>query len=616
MDSTRWGVVSIKTVRTCCWIGAALCLFLLTSCGGSGSVPDHGAAIRPLSTEMSTRKAVAYSPYRTNNRGTETVTAANITQDLNLLVQGNFRLIRLFDSSDNVSKQTLQIIKSNNLDIKVMLGVYIQSGDDAFNRAEIARGITLANQYPDIVLTVSVGNENMVSWSFNSVSPAVMGGYITTVRSAVAQPVTSDDNWAFYASAPQSLLDQIDFVSMHTYSLIDSVQEPFLWDWTLGCSDAELKVNPGGCVPAALRAAAMMDASIAVAQSNYAAVSSYLNRARPGVPIVIGETGWKAIASGGETYRAHPVNQKMYYDRLAAWGAAVKAGAAGPGTIVYFEAFDEPWKGGDDKWGLFNVARQARYVIQALYPASQWEAGTGSGTGGAYTLADAQYYIPLSGASPGAATYQYTLYADMLTAGEVRPLAPNVPTWNAWGGATGPTASYSQLQSSPPSWDSPNYLQVTPNPAASANPPWGWGLFQGWISPAFPTFQYAEDLSAFNTSTGMLNFSISTTYPCNLAIGFGTGRGVDNTAFYAYYPLGSGNYGYFNDGSWHRVSIPISEIIKTGKPSFPLKLSTLDMTRVTSAFIIEDAYADTLNSGSPCIGNTTQINIDNIYWSR
>ena len=28
-----------------------------------------------------------------------------------------------------------------------------------------------------------------------------------------------------------------------------------------------------------------------------------------------------------------------------------------------FEAFDEPWKQSDDKWGLFNVQRQARFVI-------------------------------------------------------------------------------------------------------------------------------------------------------------------------------------------------------------------------------------------------------------
>ena len=91
------------------------------------------------------------------------------------------------------------------------------------------------------------------------------------------------------------------------------------------------------------------------------------------MPIIIGETGWKASPTGGPpTFRTHPVNQKMYYDRLQAWKAA---GGTGPKNIVYFEAFDEPWKQGDDGWGLFNVQRQARFVVQSLFP--DGDVGTG-----------------------------------------------------------------------------------------------------------------------------------------------------------------------------------------------------------------------------------------------
>ena len=45
-------------------------------------------------------------------------------------------------------------------------------------------------------------------------------------------------------------------------------------------------------------------------------------------------------------------------------------------ALLYFEAFDEPWKQGDDKWGLFTVERKARYVVRSLYPSSLWDAGT------------------------------------------------------------------------------------------------------------------------------------------------------------------------------------------------------------------------------------------------
>ena len=144
---------------------------LLGACGGGGTVPLPGVQVRALSPDFATRKAVAYSPFRSANRDTETVTTAEVTQDLTLLAQGGFGLIRVFDSSTNASRPSggsteaiLQAIQASHLDIKVQLGIYIQSGNDAFNQAEIARGIALAGTYASTVLAVSVGNENMVSW--------------------------------------------------------------------------------------------------------------------------------------------------------------------------------------------------------------------------------------------------------------------------------------------------------------------------------------------------------------------------------------------------------------------------------------------------------------------
>lgn len=319
---------------------------LLVACGGGGVVPGTGVQVRALGSDFTSRKAVSYAPYRTANRDTEVVTPANVKQDLTLLAAGGFKLIRLFDSSDSMAKVVLQVIKDNSLDIKVMLGAWIASGNDTFNQAEIQRTIALANTYSDIVLAVSVGNETMVSWSFNPVSPATMAGYIKTVRNAIRQPVTTDDNWAFFAKAsterndPKLVLDTIDFVAMHTYPLADSVYNPTLWDWKQEA------------VAASGRAAAMMDAAIVAARKDHDAVRTHLDDyGYKTMPIVIGETGWKAVASNGELYRAHPVNQKMYFDRLSTWADAGRAGA-GPKAIFYFEAFDEPWKGSDDKRAL------------------------------------------------------------------------------------------------------------------------------------------------------------------------------------------------------------------------------------------------------------------------
>jgi exo-beta-1,3-glucanase (GH17 family) len=449
------------------WLRTAVTLStcaLLASCGGGGAVVT-GVTPRLLSAELSTRNAVNYAPYRTSqvesDRANEPITEAMIKQDLDLMVAGNFRLIRLFDSSDKVAKQTLKVIRDNSLDIKVMLGVWIASGNDAFNQAEIARGVALAKQYSDSVVAVSVGNETMVSWSFNPVSVAQMAAYIKSVRSQVTQPVTTDDNWAFFAQSssneknPRAVLDVIDFVAMHTYPLAETIHPPATWDWQ------QLGVTAGP-----LRATAMMDASIAAARQQYAAVRAHIDSVGfPNMPIVIGETGWKAAVSNGESNRAHPVNQRMYFDRLQTWTDEMRAGKSGPKSIFYFAAFDEHWKGSDDKWGLFNKERQARYVVQSLYPTAQGythETGT-------YTQADALFAPDVTDAIVTGS--RFTVYADSVPVGASAPVATGT-NWFGWDNP--PTAFAGEEDSGLPvagaPGDSAHGVVVKPVPKV-----WGWG---------------------------------------------------------------------------------------------------------------------------------------------
>ena len=321
-------------------------------------------------------------------------------------MEGGFKLIRLFDSSDNVSKRVLTLLRANpGLDIKVMLGAYMLSESSpyisdaqraenrSFNQAEVARAAKLAQEFSTIVAAASVGNETMVSWSFVPNTPAIIASYITSLRSQITQPITTDDNWAFFASAsgesndPKAVLNAVDFVAVHTYPLTDTLYN--IWDWKLSS------------------AVAMMDAAIAKAQSDVSAVRSNLDaRGFTALPIVVGETGWKATITNGETYRAHPANQRMYVERLAAWASSSGA----PKAIFYFEAFDEPWKGGDDGWGLFNVTRQPRCVIKDLYPRLTPETSS-------CTDAQALYYI--APVTPGPVTANRdTPYADTVTPSE------------------------------------------------------------------------------------------------------------------------------------------------------------------------------------------------------
>jgi exo-beta-1,3-glucanase (GH17 family) len=515
------------------------------------------------------------------------VTTANVLQDLRLLQDGGFTLIRLFNSSDAMAKVILETIKNNNLDIKVMLGVWIQSGNPGgINEAEIARAVSLANNYKSIVLALSVGNETMVNWSFNPVSVADMVKYINAVRSQVTQPVTTDDNWAFFAKAnnnqePKAILNAVDFVAMHTYPLADSVHDANKWNWQQ--TDK----------PANLRAEAMMDAAIAAAKSDFNAVRSYMDSlGLTNTPIVIGETGWKAVASGGENYRAHPVNQKMYFERLTAWSNS--SAAAKPKSIFYFVAFDEPWKKADDKWGLFNVDRKARYVVQSLYPNSIWESG-------AYTSADALYFIPTQ--SNGTITAnRYTIFSDMNTAGEVRPSESIL--WVGWDNPATAYAGSSSLSFA--TGDGPNSLEITPAPTS-----WGWGMIAALQTSA-------DDLSQFAT-TGKLNFSIKTTYPGKIEFGFLTGTTTAGSAYDVYLTVDPANnpYGYVNDGTWRNVSIPISAITPRGAMAYGMtdaSKSKLDLSKVTNPLVIADRYEKTGKSTNS--NDRTKIYIDNVYWSK
>ncbi len=570
MNNIRFGKLGLRALL------ASLCLAVLASCGGGGSTPDaHNGSVRPLSAEFTKRKAVAYSPYRTaaNEAGlaAEQIPEANIKQDLDLLVTAGFGLIRVFDSDDKVGKGTLQVISKYGLDMKVQLGVYLQSGNDGFNQAQLSRAAALANAYKDIVLAVSVGNENMVSWSFNKISPAQMAGYLQTLRGQITQPITTDDNYAYWAGAGDSLVtDQIDFASLHTYTELDSVFAPGLWDWQ--------QRN----IPAAQRAAAMMDAAIAEARHQYQQARDHLDRmGRSDLPITIGETGWNAVNLGKLKFRAHPVNQKMYIDRLATWAAEGRTGA-GPKAVVYFEAFDEPWKQGDDKWGLFNVKRQARYAVKDFFPASQW-VPAGDATEPAtvsLTDADAVYFDPPV-VNAAVTQDRYVVFADATATSEVREAGllfdPFVKTF--WQASTDFAPG-----------DGPTAYEVDPRPET-----WGWGML--YQSRAGMT----SNLSNF--ANGSLHLSVKTTYAGKIEIGLISDT-QDREAAEAYLQIASGSYGYVNDGAWHQVVIPLKDFVAQNPK--------LDLSLITGRFVLADRYAFTGNAA----GSTTKLLIDAIYWTK
>ena len=101
------------------------------------------------------------------------------------------------------------------------------------------------------------------------------------------------------------------------------------------------------------------------AKSIYAEVCA----AHPDKRVVIGETGWATqVHTEGEQAKlikgkAGEEEQRRYYREFTSWASQQKI------CSFFFEAFDEPWKGGphpdevEKHWGLFRVDRQPKTVL-------------------------------------------------------------------------------------------------------------------------------------------------------------------------------------------------------------------------------------------------------------
>lgn len=343
---------------------------------------------RFIDDETLSMRAYSYSGYRTdqspNNQTYPSV--EEIAEDLVLLDKANIHFLRLYDTSTH-ARRTLQAISESGKNFKVQLGVWI-SGSDAetgtANWLQIDGAVELAQQYPDIIASISVGNECMVDWNnWADAPPEDIKQYIQYLRTHVTVPITTDDNWEPFAEydikneegetgilatgvkiyrngdpatpyRTEQVARVVDYLAIHTYPIADTPYS--IWDW----KQEDIPAGPA-------RGHAMMDLAITVAKKQYQAARDNLDKwGLTDLPLIIGETGWKHRDTSSWPGRSHPVNAKLYYDKMMDWvygSGRAATQTEGPWVCFYFEAFDEPWKQGDDGWGLWNVNREPTYTL-------------------------------------------------------------------------------------------------------------------------------------------------------------------------------------------------------------------------------------------------------------
>lgn len=380
-----------------------LALLLLCACGDGPAPPAAVPAPEPTAADLlgdPAYRAMSYGGYRTVSRDTQP-TNDQLKQDLRLLHAAGVRLLRTYNVHLPQAANLLAAIRelrAEDADFRmyVMLGAWIDAynawtgqpvdhaRESERNATEIARAVELANQYPEVVKMIAVGNEAMVKWAAAYyVEPDIvlrwvrhLQGLKTAGELGADVWITSSDNFAawggggpeYHVPALDSLIAAVDFLSVHVYPMHDTHYNPAFW----GVRPEEQEL------PKTEQIARAMDRALVYAQDQYRAVAAYAAERNQGnKPIHVGETGWASVSSdfyGPDGSRAcDEYKQGLYHERMRAW--TDNEGI----SCFYFEGFDEPWKdpanagGSENHFGLFTVDGRAKFAIWDLVDAGVFD---------------------------------------------------------------------------------------------------------------------------------------------------------------------------------------------------------------------------------------------------
>jgi exo-beta-1,3-glucanase (GH17 family) len=291
-------------------------------------------------------KAICYSGYRHGQSPAiqEYPTYEQVKEDL-LILEKDWDYIRMYDASEH-AKITLEVIKNENINLKVLLGMDLLgeisnhqcawggtytveqlAKNIEYNQSQLHKLINLANEYEDYVLAVSAGNESVPEWNENLVSPARVLYFVKELKKYTNSPVTYCDNNHYWHNKLKEVAKEVDFISVHTYPV---------WVGT------------------------PIKEAVATAKSDFLKIQKLY----PKKLCIITETGWPTNSNDKGIPRsfANQANQLYYYKEIQKWSEENKI------LTFFFEAFDEFWKGSNDinepekHWGFYFINRTPKIV--------------------------------------------------------------------------------------------------------------------------------------------------------------------------------------------------------------------------------------------------------------
>ena len=333
--------------------------------------------------------AISYGGYREKSREYQP-TINEIKEDILIMYAQGFRIFRTYDLHHPFAENTLKALREikqtdPGFEMYVMLGAWIQcknaftenpiheEEDFEVNKSEINQAIRLAQEYPDIVKIIAVGNEAMVHWAWSyHVPPKYVLKWVKHLQELKENGIlnndlwiTSSDNFASWGGGSKDyhnddldeLIRSVDFVSMHTYAFHDTHYNPSFWN----LSSMHENADKQNIIKQAMRRA--VDYELDQLES----VKNYVHKIDSSKKVHIGETGWSSVSSDlygfGGTEAADEYKLGLYYKMISDTCFNMSL------TCFYFSAFDEPWKdsknenGSENHFGLFTVEGKAKYPL-------------------------------------------------------------------------------------------------------------------------------------------------------------------------------------------------------------------------------------------------------------
>ena len=360
--------------------------FLLPSC----NKVEHNTIMNKSAQEIlgnSSYPAISYGGYRELTRVIEP-TKDQIKEDILILHAAGYRVIRTYDVHLSLAENVLKVIKDlksldDSFEMYVMLGAWITAAnpntenvihdieDKEFNSFEIEETARLASLYPDIVKIIAVGNEAMVHWASGYfVTPDIILRWVNYLQDLKKSGqlakdlwITSSDNFAAWGGGDPvyhtkeliSLINAVDYISMHTYSFHDSYYNPSFWNYS------------NKSITETAKAEELVLKAKNYSKSQFLSVRDYLESIGINKQVHIGETGWASNDNSFYGYEgtraADEFKQYLYFNHMNDLCEELKI------SCFYFSAFDEPWKdpssvnGSENHFGLFTVDGKAKYLM-------------------------------------------------------------------------------------------------------------------------------------------------------------------------------------------------------------------------------------------------------------